>query len=273
MKRLEGKVAIVTGAGGSGAGGTGKEIALRLASDGAKVIIVDLNEEAGLMSEQEIITSGDEAYFIKCDISNEQEVKQTINSAIEKYNKIDILINNAFIYDNSQTKIADLNIEDWDRQFEINCRGHFLFSKYAIPHLIKNDNSVIINISSCTAISPEDKGVAYGASKAALRTMSGYIATQYGKQGLRCNTVMPGLILSDDMDKMLETDSKMKDFFDVYDKNILLNRHGNGKDVANLVSFLVSDEASYITGENIIIDGGMSAHATELSNMRDLFGN
>lgn len=270
MKRLDGKVAIVTGAAGIGAGGTGKEIALRLADDGAKVVIIDLNDEVGKITESEFINKGYDAYFIKCDISNINEVENAIYKTIEKYGKIDILVNNAYIYDDSQAKLADFDIEAWDRQFSINARGHFLFCKYAIPHLIKNNESVIINISSCSSISPEDKGTAYGASKSALNTMGGYIAAQYGRDGLRCNTVLPGLILSEEMEMMMEARPEMKSFFDIYDRNILLNRHGKGKDVANLVSFLVSDEASYITGASFVIDGGMSAHASELSDMRKL---
>lgn len=268
--KLKDKVAIVTGASGGGAGGTGSSIAARLAKEGAKVVLVDINVEGGKALESTLKSDGYDVLFVKGDITKEDEVQAVINQTIKTYNKLDILVNNAYIYDDSEAKIADYTVSDWDKQFAVNVRGHFLFSKYAIPHLIKNEHSSIINISSMGSKSAEDKGVGYGASKAALNTLTKYTAVQYGRDNLRVNAILPGLILSDDMDKMLEQDAGMAAFFGVYDNNILLNRHGKGSDVASLVAFLASDEAEYITGQLLTIDGGMSAHATELAQMREL---
>lgn len=270
MNRLKDKVAIITGAAGSGAGGIGSAISNRFASEGAKVILIDINDNEGIALEKELHNLNFEAIFINCDITKEKDIKKAIEAIIKKYQKIDILVNNAYIYDSSDNKIADYPIEDWDQQFSINVRGHFMFMKYAIPYLIKNESSSIVNISSMASKSPEDKGVGYGAAKAALNTLTRYTAVQYGRNNLRCNAILPGLVLNDDMDQQLLKDSTMKAFFSVYDKNILLNRHGKGSDIASLATFLASDESSYITGQLITIDGGMSAHATELSDMRSL---
>jgi len=271
MGNLKGKVAIVTGGAGASAGGTGGAISMRLAKEGAKLIIVDINEENGLKTENLIKEAGFEAKFIKCDVTKEDEIKNTVTEAINTYGKLDILVNNAYVYDASK-KLTELTAEDWDFQFNINLKGHFLFTKYAVPELIKNKTSVIINISSTGSISYDDKGTAYACAKAALNTLSGYTAVQYGRKGLRCNAILPGLLLSDEMDAMISQDPGMAAMFGVYDQNILINRHGNGKDVASLVAFLASDEAEYITGAKLVIDGGMSAHASELSQMRSLMG-
>lgn len=270
MQKLLDKVAIVTGAAGEGAGGMGRSIARTLAENGAQLVLVDINQEAGEKAVKEFKADGLKAHFIPCDISNADMVQKTVSQTIEQFGKLDILVNNAYIYDATQVRIHELDIEHWDQQFSINIRGHFLFCKFAIPELIKNPNSVIVNISSVASIAPEDKAAAYGASKSALNTLSGYIATQYGRDGLRCNTVLPGLILSEETEKSIAQSPEMQAFFSVYDKNILLNRHGTSTDVANIVLFLASDDSAFITGQKFVVDGGMSAHATELASMRDL---
>ncbi len=254
------KAVIVTGAAGANAGGSGRITAYQFASEGAKVVMVDINDEIGKAVEADMLSKGYEALYVHCDISQEEQIKNAVAAATEKFDKIDVLVNSAY-YSIQEGNVADISAEDLDRIVAINFRGHFLFSKYAIPELIKQEHSAIVNLSSISAITGEFGYSAYGAAKSAVISLTRSIATQYGRNGLRCNTVIPGLILSDDMiNYLVQQNPEMKGYFAMLDRHILLDRHGNGEDVANAILFLASDKASYITAQTLVVDGGITKH-------------
>ena len=267
---MEGKVVLVTGSAGAGAGGSGKEIARKFAKNGAKLVLVDINEENGKLAEKEFIEAGYDAKFVKCDITDEEQIKNAINVAIETYGKLDILVNCAF-FNGMDKSVVDLSAEDFDLCMSINFRGHWLMCKYAIPHLLKNEGANIVNIASIGGILGDHDTFAYGCAKAAMTNMSRSIACQYGTQGLRCNTVIPGLIMTDGLYNMMpEIGQKL---IQTLDHQIITPKKRNqGIDIANATYFLASEEAEYITGTTLAVDGGLMAHNPAWYEQCVLFG-
>ncbi len=251
------RVVIVTGAAGAGAGGSGKAIAKRFAEDCDTVVIVDINEAAGKAAEKEFIDAGYKAKFVACDLCDEEQVKNAIDVTVSEFGKIDVLVNCAFAIIDDKC-IADIDVDKFDKMISINLRGHFLMTKYALPHLLKQKGSNIVNISSIGGCVGEASGCAYGAAKAALINLTLNTAAQYGRAGLRCNAILPGLILTKEMEEMLPEENKA--YFKILDKQILLGRHGNCEDVANATFFLASDKASFITAATLNVDGGILSH-------------
>lgn len=267
---MKDRVVLVTGSAGAGAGGSGKEIAKKFAKNGAKVVLADINEVNGKISEQEFLDAGYDAKFVKCDITNEEMVKEAINTAIETYGRLDILVNCAF-FNGGDTMVADIDSETFDRMMNINFRGHWLMCKYAIPHLLKNEGANIVNVASIGGYLGDHDTFAYGCAKAAMTHMSRAIASQYGLQGLRCNTVIPGLIMTDELyNSMPEIGQQL---IQTLDHQILVSKKRNqGVDIANAVYFLASEEAEYITGTTLVSDGGLMAHNPAWYEQCKLFG-
>ena len=251
------RVVIVTGAAGAGAGGSGKAIAKKFAQNGDTVIIIDINKEAGAITEKEFIDAGYKAKFIATDLCEEEQIKNAIETTVSEYGKIDVLVNCAFAIINDRC-VADMDAATFDKMLGINLRGHFLMTKYALPHIMKQEGGNIVNVSSIGGCVGEANGCAYGAAKAGLTNLTYNTAAQYGRKGVRCNVVLPGLILTKAMEDM--SDDASKAYFGLLDKQTLLTRHGNCDDIANAVYFLASDEASFITAATLNVDGGILAH-------------
>lgn len=251
------RVVIVTGAAGAGAGGSGKAIARKFAENGDTVIIIDINKEAGALTEKEFTDAGYKARFIATDLCEEEQIKNAIDETVKEFGKIDVLVNCAFAIINDRC-VADMDTATFDKMISINLRGHFLMTKYALPHLLKQEGANIVNVSSIGGCVGEASGCSYGAAKAGLTNLTLNTAAQYGRLGLRCNVVLPGLILTKAMEENVP--DEMKGYFAMLDKQILLNRHGNCEDVANAVHFLASEEASFITAATLHVDGGILAH-------------
>ncbi len=264
------KVVLVTGSAGSGAGGSGKEIAKKFAKNGAKVILADINEINGKATEKELLDAGYDVKFVACDITDEEKVKAAIDAAIETYGRLDILVNCAF-YNGMDKSVVDISAEDFDACLSINFRGHWLMCKYAIPHLLKNEGANIVNIASIGGYLGDHDTFAYGCAKAALIHLSRSIASQYGRQGIRCNTVIPGLIMTDELyNSMPEIGQKL---IQTLDHQILVGKKRNqGVDIANATYFLASEEAEYITGTTLVADGGLMAHNPAWYEQCVLFG-
>lgn len=245
MKLLNNKVALVTGA----TSGIGEATAKLLSENGAKVVLVGRNEERGKLLENQILQNGGDAFFIKTDVSDEQQVITMVKIITEKYNTIDILFNNAGVMLPSM-EIERMPVEDWKASFDINVTGMFLVTRYLKPFLLKS-KGVIINNASIAGMQHYAAGrsYAYSASKAAVIQFTHQMAKNYGEEGIRVNCICPGIILTPILHGR---DPK------IYEERIPLGRVGTPDDVAKVVVFLASEQAAYLTGVVLPIDGGAS---------------
>jgi NAD(P)-dependent dehydrogenase (short-subunit alcohol dehydrogenase family) len=248
--RLNGKVALVSGA----ANGMGQSEALIFAREGAKVAVADLLETEGRQVADKIKAAGGQAIFIKLDVGNEAEWEKAIKATVDAFGKLDVLVNNAGI---SGTFDPDtLSTSAWDKLMEINAKGVFLGMKHAIPAMQRAGGGSIINISSISGVVGQlGIHMAYNASKGAVRTMTKSAAVQYAKDGIRVNSVHPGMLPPMKSSK----GSADPAWRDKMIRAVPLKREGRVEEVAHAVLFLASDEASYITGVELPVDGGFLA--------------
>lgn len=247
VKRFENKVVLVTGAGR----GIGAAIAIRLASEGAKVIVnYSGNDEAADKTVETILSNGGIAEKYKCQVDSFAETEQMINYIIEKYNRIDVLVNNAGI--TKDGLVMRMKEEDFDRVIDVNLKGTFNCIRHVSRYMLKQRGGRIINMSSVVGIAGNAGQVNYSASKAGVIGITKSTAKELASRGITVNAVAPGYI-DTDMTRILSDDQK---------KSVLsaipLLRMGNVSDISNTVAFLASDEAAYITGQVISVDGGMN---------------
>ncbi|UYZ36230.1 3-oxoacyl-[acyl-carrier-protein] reductase [Clostridium beijerinckii] len=243
---LKGKCAIVTGA----SRGIGKAIALKLASLGANIVLnYRSNEKEALEVENEIKGMGVETLCVKGDISKSEEVDNLINSAKEKFSTIDIMVNNAGI--TKDALIIRMKEEDFDNVIDVNLKGVFNCLKAITPIMMKQKHGKIINLSSVVGITGNAGQVNYSASKAGVIGMTKSLAREVGSRGITVNAVAPGYIETD------MTEALADKYKEEMKKTIPLKRLGKASDVANVVAFLASESADYVTGQVIQVDGGM----------------
>ncbi|HXH10926.1 MAG TPA: glucose 1-dehydrogenase [Alphaproteobacteria bacterium] len=247
--RLSGKVAIITG----GAHGMGAEEVRLFAREGAKVVIADILEDDGRKLEAEVHQTGGEAMFLRTDVTSEADWQRLVDAAVARFGKLDILVNNAGL---SSTSEADpMSTEGWRRIMEVNATGVFLGTKYAIPAMQKAGGGSIVNISSIMGFVGGEAGhPAYHASKGAVRIFTKATAVQYGPLGIRANSVHPGF-----MPPMLSARPREASSLQRLIDWTPLRRIGKPIEVAYAVLFLASDEASFITGTELVVDGGFIA--------------
>lgn len=263
------KTAIITGGAGTSAGGSGRYISEKLAGQGYFISIWDIQDEAGEKLAAEIQANGGRAAYVSCDVREEAQVQSALMETLSMTGRVDALINNAFWHALEQPPLHEVTLEDWDAHLSINLRCHFIVCKYVIPHLLKQPESVILNIGSTGARRGEDGYAAYSAAKAGLESLTRSIAAQYGRDGLRCCCLVPGLVLGEEMEAMAEQMPPVKASFDRIDRHSLLSRgHGDGKCVADAAAFLISDAARWITGESIVLDGGTISHGSPWADGR-----
>lgn len=252
--RLQGKVAIVTGAGS----GIGEAVALRFAEEGAKCIVVDVQEELGRSVAGSIKESGGEAIFVKADVSDEDQVKAMVNEAVSTFGGVDILVNNAGIVRFSS--IESLAREEWDRVIGINLTGAVLCAKHVIPHLKRAGGGAIVNVSSVHAVATGENVGAYAASKGGLLAVTRNLALELGPYNIRVNAVLPGSTLTplflSDATRLGDGDPQR--FIEPYEKTIPLRRVAKPAELAAAILFAASDDASYMTGAALTIDGGLT---------------
>lgn len=246
MKRFENKIVLVTGAGR----GIGASIAKRFASEGAEVIVnYSGNDEAAQKTVDEITATGGQAQKYKCSVNDSESVKVMIDEIIKEFGRIDILVNNAGITkDGLMLRMTD---EDFDRVIDVNLKGTFNCTKYVSKYMLKQKPGKIINISSVVGLSGNAGQVNYSASKAGIIGITKSAAKELSSRGITVNAVAPGYV-DTDMTKVLSDNIRNEIL-----KNIPLQRMGNVEDISNCVAFLASEDASYITGQVISVDGGM----------------
>ncbi|CAD5245301.1 SDR family NAD(P)-dependent oxidoreductase [Thermococcus camini] len=256
MGRVEGKVAIVTGA----TSGIGRAIAKLLAREGAKVAVTGRNEERGRKVVEEIISEGGTAKFWKLDVSNEAEVERVFREVVEEFGKLDILVNNAGI-SGPDKPTHELTEGEWDQVMDVNVKGVFFCTKHAVPYMIKNGGGSIVNVSSIYGIVGSPGIPPYHASKGAVRLMTKTDALLYAKYGIRVNSVHPGSIWT----PMLMKACKKMGVDDeeqcrgVFAKMNPVGFVGEPMDVAYAVLYLASDESRFVTGAELVVDGGYTA--------------
>jgi len=264
MGRLQDKVAIVTG----GAGGIGGATARKLGQEGASVVVVDIRGDGAMGVAEEIKASGGQAIGVQTDLSNERDVASMITAAVAAYGRLDVLHNNAALTESDflsrDTGVTELSLEVWDRTLAVNLTSQMLTCKHAIPEMVKHGGGSIINMSSGAAFSGDRVRTAYGVSKAGVHTLTMYVATGHGKQGIRVNTIVPGLIITDAVRAHIPENALAS-----LSKATLTPHLGEPDDIADLVVFLSSNESKYITGQMIAIDGGMSVHAGHVGQADD----
>jgi len=245
--RLSEKTAIVTG----GSSGIGRAAALRFASEGANVVVADVNQEGGEETVKLVSQNGGTALFVKTDVSKADEIQQMIETAVENFGELNILFNNAGI-GHPAVKSTELEEEDWDRVININLKSVYLGIKYAIPHLAKAGGGAIVNTSSLLGIKGQKYLAAYNASKAGVILLTKNAAVEYGKHNIRVNAIAPGVIDTKIIDGWKNDERK----WPIISRANALARIGTPEEVANAVLFLASDEASFITGATLSVDGG-----------------
>ena len=247
MGRLDGKVALISG----GSKGQGAAEAKLFAQEGAKVVLADILDDEGKKIEAEINETGGEAMYLHLDVTSEADWAAAVRAAVDSYGKLDILVNNAGIL--LRKGVEETSAEEWDRVQEVNSKGVFLGVKAAIPAMREVGGGSIVNISSIAGLRGSTS-TAYGASKGLVRLLTKSTAVQYGPEGIRCNSVHPGIIETDMTEEMLDSAGR-EQWLARTPLRIIANAH----DVALGVLYLASDESRYVTGSELVIDGGITA--------------
>lgn len=243
--RLANKVAIITGA----ANGIGLAAVQRFTEEGAKVVIADFDETGGIAAQESLRAQGAEVTFIQVNVADKESVKNLVQQTIETYSKIDILVNNAGI--TRDAMLTKLSEEDFDAVMDVNVKGVFNCTQAVVPVMIASGGGRIINTSSVTGVFGNVGQTNYAASKAAVIGMTKTWAKELGRKGITVNAVAPGFAKTAMVEKMpVEVIGRMLQI-------VALGRLGEAKDIANAYLFLASDEASYITGHTLHVDGGM----------------
>ena len=251
MGRLDGKVALISG----GARGQGAAEALLFAREGAKVVIGDILDDEGRQTEAQIAELGGDASYVHLDVTSTDDWDAAVQTALDRYGRLDILVNNAGI-GGSGGGIEGATLESWDRTLDINAKGVFLGTKAAIPALRDSGGGSIVNISSIAGIIGLTSGnPAYAASKGAVRLLTKSTAIQHAADNIRCNSVHPGMIVTAMTEAMLSDPERRQYWDDI----IPMDRLGTVDDIANGVLFLASDDSSFVTGSELVIDGGITA--------------
>jgi len=251
--RLEDKVTLITGAGM----GQGRAAALLFAREGSKIVIGDVNDEAGLETERLVRETGSEAVFAHCDVSVEEECRNLVETGVKKFGGINIIYNNAgVLWKDRDKSVIDTKSEDWDAVMGVCLKGVYFICKYGVPELKKAGGGSIVNIGSISGLTgssiPQD---AYASAKGALRTLTKSMAVQFAGDNIRCNIIHPGMIDTPMQKKYMENSDWLKAVVD----SIPLGRFGQPEEIAKAALFLASDDSSYVTGAELVVDGGFYA--------------
>ncbi|HIM62944.1 MAG: cyclopentanol dehydrogenase [Candidatus Poseidoniales archaeon] len=247
--RLQGKVALITGA----ARGQGAEEARMFAKEGAKVVLADVTDQEGMAVAAEIAEAGGDALYVHLDVTNEDEWDAAVQSAVAAFGKLDILVNNAGIW--RRGHVLETSSDQWDDIMDVNAKGVFLGTKAAIPEMRKAGGGSIVNISSTAGLVGSKTSAAYSASKGAVRIFTKSTAVQYAAEGIRANSIHPGPI-DTDMGDQVWPDAASRE---ASISRTALSRIGTAQDIAYGALYLASEESSFVTGSELVIDGGVTA--------------
>jgi NAD(P)-dependent dehydrogenase (short-subunit alcohol dehydrogenase family) len=262
LLRLDGKVAIVTGA----AQRIGREIARTFANLGARVLVADVQDDLGERVVGEICAEGGRASFVHADVGLAHDIRAMIDTAVERFGRVDILVNNA--HWEKHGSVVDLDEADWDRSFDVLLKALYLGCKYAIPEMRKVGGGAIVNIASVHAYSVSDRYVTYQTAKAGVVHFTRQVAWDFGPEHIRCNCICPGDI---PMPSEVEAHASEPGYLEERTLLKAIKRPGHPRDIARAALFLVSDLAEWITGQALTVDGGefMTFPMTGAARMRE----
>jgi NAD(P)-dependent dehydrogenase (short-subunit alcohol dehydrogenase family) len=263
---LTGRVAVVTGAGA----GIGRASAEAMARAGASVVVADIDADAARAVALHISKDiGGQAIPSIVDVADETQVSAMVGLAVSTFGGLHILHNNAAItapeFLARETTVVDMDVDVWDRRMAVDLKGTMLGCKHAVPAMLAAGGGSIINMSSGAALAGGDTLVAYGSAKAGIVALTRYVATTFGQQGIRCNAISPGVVMTEAVNAHLPSEVQ-----DIMAQNHLSPRFGVPNDVANAVVFLAGDGAAFINGQAICVDGGLSVHQPHLAQLRNL---
>lgn len=250
--RLKHKVAIITGA----SKGIGWGIAEIFAREGAKVVVVARSEKAGEKTAKKICYQGGDAIFVSCDVSDEEQVKQMVQKSIDTYGQIDILVNNAGV--GVYKSVLEATSKDWDRCLNVDLKGVFLCSKYVIPFMQAKGKGAIVNISSVHSHATVNGAAPYAAAKGGTTALTRSLAIDYGPT-IRVNAISPGWVATPLIDSLFSTYDNPEEQRYLVEQRQIMKRIGTPEDIGHAAAFLASDEASFITGTELFVDGGLTA--------------
>ena len=252
MGRLDGKVALITGA----ASGMGNLAARTFVREGARVVLADVTDDTGRTSVEEISASGGEADYVHADVSSDDDVRKMVQFAVERFGGLHVLYNNAGIFPADDGSVTDTPIDTWDRVMAINLKGVFLGCRYGIPALLASGGGSIINVASFVALmgaaAPQ---IAYTTSKGGVLALTREIAVEFARQNVRANALCPGPIETPLLQELLADPARRERRL----VHIPLGRFGQAQEIVNAALFLASDESSYMTGATFVVDGGITA--------------
>jgi NAD(P)-dependent dehydrogenase (short-subunit alcohol dehydrogenase family) len=257
MVDFSGKAVIVTG-GALGMGGVTSE---EFARHGAQVIVADVNRDAGRAIETRIRAEGNQAVFVAADVADSSQCQQVIERTVSEYGGVDVLFNNVGIQPpSSYQNVEDTSEETWDRIVGVNLKSHFLMSKFAIPEMRKRGGGVIINNASVQGLQSQPLVPAYAASKGGVLSLTRQMALDYASEGIRVLAICPGTIDTEMVRASAALEGgDIEETLKRYGAGHPIGRIGTGQDIANLVLFLASDSASFMTGSHVVVDGGFMA--------------
>lgn len=254
--RLEGKVALISGAAAGVQGelmGFGGAAARLFSQEGAKVVLTDIKDEQGQKTANEIGETGGEALYLHLDVTSEAEWIKVIAETVSRFGRLDVLVNNAG--SSARYTVEDTTVEVWDGQMNVHAKGVFLGTKHAIPEMRKMGGGSIINVSSIYGLVGSESGTAYHAAKGASRLFTKSAAIQYAKEKIRVNSVHPGYALT----PLTQRGYQNPEYFESIRSRIPMGRVGTASDIAYGMLYLASDESSFVTGSELVIDGGTTA--------------
>jgi NAD(P)-dependent dehydrogenase (short-subunit alcohol dehydrogenase family) len=249
--RLKGKVSLVTGAGS----GIGRSIAEVFAREGAAVVVADIDEAGGRATVESVRAAGGRAEFVRCDVSKEGDCRAAVAAAVEKFGGLNVLVNNAaaFIYGS----VEAATYEQWHKVWDVNVVGQAQCVKAALPELRKAGGGAIVNIASQSSFIAQPNYVPYNSSKAGVLQLTRCLAMDLAKEKIRVNAVSPGTIRTPAVDACIRTiGMTLEEGYERFGNDAVLKRLGEPIEIAHAVLFLASDEASYVTGANLVVDGG-----------------
>jgi NAD(P)-dependent dehydrogenase (short-subunit alcohol dehydrogenase family) len=252
MARLDGKVALITGAGN----GMGRVASVLFAQEGARIVVADWSEDGGAETVAAVEAAGGEATFVKVDVAKAEQVEAMVAAAMDRFGALHVLYNNAGIFPADDGGVTETPEPTWDRVMEVNLKGVWLGCKYGVPAMLASGGGSIVNVASFVALmGAATAQIAYTASKGGVLAMTREIAVEYGRQNIRANSLCPGPIATPMLEELM-SDPERKQRRLVH---IPMGRLGSASELAKAALFLASDESSFMTGAQLVVDGGITA--------------